>query len=121
MKALLCCAICVVFVGSALAYGGSDYLKHCRVYIDDSSGTDYEDGLHDGICMGYTRGVIEADQIWHQMIGPQTFCLPDGANPDQFVRVAVKYLEDNPAQLHYNAAFSIHLALREAFPCTGGN
>lgn len=116
MKTLLCCAICAMCLGNALAYVGSDYLKGCQKYLADNEGS-----LEDGVCMGYPRGVIETDQNWHQMIGPQTFCLPDGANPDQFVRVAVKYLEDNPAQLHYNAAFSIHLALREAFPCEEGD
>jgi len=45
----------------------------------------------------------------------------DEAENDQFIRVAVKYLEDHPEDLHAQAAILIQAALREAFPCTEGN
>lgn len=120
MKTFLYCAICVVFMGNLLAYGGNDYMKDCRRYLDGSL-ADYEGGLHDGLCIGYTRGVIETHWGWQQFAGRETFCLPDEAENDQFIRVAVKYLEDHPAQLHIQAAISIQIALREAFPCEEGN
>ena len=119
-KALLYCAICVVFVGSALAYSGSDYLEACQKYLDNLLGT-YQNGLYDGTCLGYTGGVIDTHENWQVFAERETFCLPDQAEVDQLIRVAMKYLEDHPAQLHYNAAYALQVALREAFPCTEGD
>jgi len=124
MKALLYCAICVVFVSSALAYSSSDYLTACKLYLraktPDGFDADTTETMQIGVCLGYTRGVSEAAQIWQLGTKVQTFCVPEEADADQLVRVAVKYLEDNPAKLHYNAASTVLGAFMEAFPCTEG-
>jgi hypothetical protein len=39
----------------------------------------------------------------------------------QLARIVVKYLEDNPKQLHEPAASLATVALSKAFPCKGGS
>jgi Rap1a immunity proteins len=71
-----------------------------------------------GMCLGYIVGVSD------QAVGDKAlahakgnYCLPSEVHSEQLVMVVKKYLEDNPAQLHYQAeVLTIH-ALTDAFPC----
>ncbi|HEV3513726.1 MAG TPA: Rap1a/Tai family immunity protein [Candidatus Sulfotelmatobacter sp.] len=71
-----------------------------------------------GMCLGYIVGV--SDQAMGEQTsahGKRNYCLPSEVRSEQLVMVVKKYLEDNPAQLHYEAeVLTIH-ALSDAFPC----
>ena len=76
-------------------------------------------------CVGYIRGVL--DEIWMQAnrpddigvknVGRPKICVSDEISNTQAVKVAVKYLQDNPAKLHLPANFLIRLSMEQAFPC----
>ena len=124
MKTILYCAICAMCLGSALALDGNGYLKNCKTYlrvVEDFGSATWDEALQSGVCIGYIGGVVETAKIWQEGTEKPTFCLPEPANPDQFIRVSIKYIEDNPAELHYNAAILVQIAFREAFPCTEGD
>ena len=49
--------------------------------------------------------------------GKRFYCLPDEATNGQMYEVVMKYLRDNPEQLHTPFRFLIVLAFEKAFPC----
>lgn len=71
-----------------------------------------------GQCSGVITGTVDAID-YYQSLGenPELICVPDGVTRGQAKKVVQKYMEDNPAQLHYTATLVIWAALREAFPC----
>jgi Rap1a immunity proteins len=50
---------------------------------------------------------------------PAPFCIPDGVEHGQEIRIVLKYIRDNPAHAHKATAFLIVAALGKAFPCQG--
>jgi hypothetical protein len=70
-----------------------------------------------GMCGGYIAGVND-NQASHVALGEApTYCLPDGVEIYQLVKVVRKYLEDNPAKLHLPSGILVESALNQAFPC----
>jgi len=103
-------------VGSALAYGGSDYLQACNLYLLGREGVLYAQApmtLKIGMCMGYTEGVFGTAL----QLDKRSICAPEEVESERLVRIAMKYLENHPEQLHYGASSTILIAFREAFPC----
>ena len=121
------------------AFGdGNDLLKDCKAYTDlnlpdmrymsdkdirrASARGDLISGLQ---CLAYVMGVI--DDRFNFRIDEMAstgafdparyFCFPHGVNPDQAVRVVVKWLGDHPARLHEDAIKLVVDALKENFPC----
>jgi hypothetical protein len=76
-------------------------------------------------CVGYIRGVL--DELWMQQnrpdeiglksVGHAKICISDDISNAQAVKVALKYLHDNPAKLQLPANYLIRLSMEEAFPC----
>lgn len=63
-------------------------------------------------CMGYIVGVADSNSY--------LICAPGGSRGvtvGQFVDIAMKYLNDNPAELHKDADVLVLNALQQAFPC----
>jgi len=124
VKYLCYCVVWCSLMGNLLALDGNGLLKICKTYLrvqESHESATYADGLAWGNCVGYLRGVTETARIWQGGTGNQTYCLPEVAETDQLIRVTIKYTEDNPAQLHQNAAALVQLAFMEAFPCKEGN
>ena len=103
---------------------GNTLLKAC----ERTQGTQNEDPWADGFCEGFIIGVYDTieELIDTNLLPSGThnvsgyYCLQRQLPNDQIIRVVKKYLEDNPADLHYRATILIDLALREAFgpnPC----
>jgi hypothetical protein len=65
-----------------------------------------------GFCLGYVIGV--SDSLDYQVCAPGG---PGGVTQGQFRDIVVKYLSDNPSQLHLHADILVLTALRQAFPC----
>jgi len=121
------------------AIDGNKLLKECKAYMnllnlrdvqdkDDpdvlraEARGDYVNCTH---CLGYVTGVVD-DHFSCQINEPSStaaldpkehFCLPDGVNPNQTVRVIAKWLEDHPARLHEGAIELVLSALKDNFPC----
>lgn len=78
--------------------------------------TDIQQGLDATFCRGYVVGIADA-MISMSVNNTTTYCIPTDADNDQLIRIAVKYLNDNPAKLHYAAGLLVLRAIAEAFPC----
>jgi len=90
---------------------GNDLLEICEAYLD-------EDFTKGNTCAGFVVGVSDAHQTfvnWGLM--KSAWCLPDGVNTIQLVRIATKYLQENPKDLHVVAGSLVGAALGLAFPC----
>jgi hypothetical protein len=72
------------------------------------------DPVEDVYFLGYVVGV--ADRITSNPFGT-VVCLPSGVTKGQVSAVVKKWLENNPATLHYGADGLILDALHQSFPC----
>jgi Rap1a immunity proteins len=119
---------------------GSTLLPACKKYVQlidgakDMSTSDAADGLAcESYVVGFNDGVRSALRIaatkayglnktvrWTQdersaRLG--NYCLPEGMQTGQAVRVVVKYMEAHPENLHRQPFIVVDSALRDAFPC----
>ena len=91
---------------------GSALLSWCEKY---EAGAENE---YSGLCVGYVMGVSEMVKTMPPNAAREFACPPENATNDQTVRVVLKYLRDNPEQLH-KARLTLTLdSLRAAFPCS---
>ena len=68
--------------------------------------------------LGYIEGIININTVMSiEKVHPKYLCVPNSVTHGQEVQVVVKYSNDNPAKLHYHAAFLVFSALLNAFPC----
>lgn len=124
----LAIAMAFAFVGQAGAENltGNELLSIC-----DQADADLAQA---GFCAGYVLGAVEgmkwgvsaplliagdstesAERSGNILLG---FCLSPDATLGQYRDIAIKYLRENPAARHDSARSLIHIALREAFPCS---
>jgi hypothetical protein len=67
------------------------------------------EALRQGRCAGYVAGLVYARSVF--------LCVPEGATPEQGVRVVVKYIEARPERMHEPFGKLALEALEEAWPC----
>jgi hypothetical protein len=111
--------------GGVYLFGGSgnELLERCShptVRVGDTMPVTelVKEARDNGMCLGYIIGV--SDQILADQPSGNTkrsYCLAADVRSEQLFMVVKKYLEDNPAVLHFPAAVLTERALREAFPC----
>jgi hypothetical protein len=106
---------------------GNTLDDYCRYARQRESGLKPSDAefAKSTFCIGYIRGVL--DEIWTQQnlpddigvknVGRPKICISNEITNAQAVKVAVKYLQDNPAKLQLSANYLIRLSMEEAFPC----
>lgn len=114
---------------------GTELLQDCQEAVRHIDGAEASPGAAACILYvtGYTDGLLCAALI--KMLGPEcrdlspeetwkhgwseigAFCPPVNLSDQQVVRVLVKYLQDNPQQLHRPARILIMMSLVDAFPC----
>jgi Rap1a immunity proteins len=74
-----------------------------------------------GLCIGIIKATIDSDIIAHTdqavNVAGRDVCVPTEASEKELAKVLIKYDDDHAQQLHYPAAFTVLLAMREAFPC----
>jgi hypothetical protein len=97
---------------------GSTLLRQCQAVAKLANGEHYttRQAIDGTYCRGYVAGAVD------QMVGlsvqtATVYCIPSNADNDQFVRVVLKYLNDNPATLDYPAGALVAKAIIAAFPC----
>jgi len=133
---IVVCSLGFGNMGSALAlqqsqdaddYDGNQLLGYCQTALKWELTGLYPNqagmggAVKAGMCYGYVKGVQATVEMW-QSLGPVEFlyCVPEEAEVSQRVRVVVKYLEDNPEWLHFQASYLVQSAFRIAFPCAEG-
>jgi hypothetical protein len=82
-------------------------------------------GQETGFCLGMVVGVrdtlIDYDTAYEKsgcvIVGPKMCWPKETITNGQSVRVVVKYLKDNPNQLHQPDRILVRMALKKAFEC----
>ena len=102
--------------------GGTELLQNCTAAVRflDSQKLDNFEQAHDAsFCLGLIQGVVNTNQLYQVVAKDDSlFCVPPtGINNEQGARIVVKYLRDNPSQLHRRDSFLVVAAMRDAFPC----
>ena len=108
-------ALCVA-QSQGYSFTGNDLLKKCNgPYVNET-----EKIASTNFCQGYLQGL----QQMHQVVADvrrvaRLYCEPTKTgNYDQLQRVVVKWLLNNPEQLHREARVAATAALIQAFPCS---
>lgn len=102
---------------------GSNLLPKCQAEVTMGPGTkavavkDVQQAVDGSYCGGYILGVVDSIVGITATERHTTLCIPANADADQLVRVVVKYLADNPANLNEPAGPLVAKAMLDAFPC----
>lgn len=122
----LATVLSVAFLSSAFPFGraatngpidGNSLLHECSqaLAIRDDAKNVTNDAYH---CAGYVQGARDiGDLFGARPNGGPLWCLPGEVSTEQTIRVVVKYLKENPADLHRPAVALVAVALASAFPC----
>lgn len=120
--------VCSLTVSAYAQDDNALFLESCQTYLRVFNGTTFTvDGLQTfsegadwGICLGRVQGVLDMGQMWETFARDTAmFCVPEKLTYHQAVKVVVKYLTENPDEVHGLNAGLAFLAFRDAFPCTG--
>jgi len=95
--------LCLLFFScNAKAFTGSELLNACKESTDN-------------FCIGYVSGVLDTTVSGSDR--GKFFCIPDRVTYDQLMKITVKYLEQNPKNLHWNAFALVENAILDAYRC----
>jgi hypothetical protein len=80
------------------------------------------DGAKTGLCFGMVDGIMETQMLWstedsHHHDAMYHGCIPTEVTVGEAVKVIMKFLNDNPNELHQRDTFLIGIALVKAYPC----
>ncbi len=138
MRKLMLSLIVAAIVFPAVSYGegnpaldtGNDLLSACEALIEGPesiSNLSLQAKLdwvsESEFCYGYVRGVVEWNgnyEKWLEnvLIKP-IFCIGDNqVEIDQLVKIAIKYMNDHPEELHKKGITVLDSAFSQAFPCS---
>ncbi|WP_223592418.1 Rap1a/Tai family immunity protein [Pseudomonas sp. A-R-19] len=123
MKTLLMAVAVAGMLGSgaAMAMDGNELLEGCQAMIQtDDTGEAPPVNLIIGAgqCLGIVEGVrMTMFYLNGSLPEAARVCFPKGVTTGQGARVVVKYLKDNPEELHEDATSLIFFAYHKAFPC----
>lgn len=126
---VLVVATSVLVTYSAHALKGNDLLTSCQEGLKFADGhLRNTDIVQAEKCFAYLEGFMSGVNLATAVISGNyndyaknmAYCVPDGATTAQGVRIIVKYLRENPAELHLNAEVLLMKALRQSFPCERG-
>ena len=97
---------------------GNRLLEQCGAFLRliDKRSDNYEP-LSAGMCAGYIQGASDFNTVQFATTGEGNFCIPEQVNLGQKIRILVKYLHDNPAELHEPRFLLVIRAFSDAFPC----
>ena len=125
-------ALCVftsclaVLVAHADDEDGNFLLRECKETLTTTYQS-CEPAISSMHCLGYIDGLVDMNDIFKSSVlkssSQALICLPKDkkVTVGDMARIVVKYLEDNPKQLHESAASLATVALGKAFPCKGSS
>lgn len=100
---------------------GNELLRKCNATIqaaDTSTKLAGKSHIDIGWCLGYFDGVRSSAHIYQTIFKEnQVYCIPESVENGQIIRVVIKYLNENPKDLHQHESLLTMAAIREAFPC----
>ena len=119
------CALSIPAFANPLDRSGIDFLAECSALDKDSGLTNIEMAKN-MTCLSYVQGLIDGatygialTQVESKMRAqPFPFCRPEGVGNMQLLRVALKYVRDNPEKAHVETVVLVFTALKNAFPCS---
>jgi hypothetical protein len=120
------CALSIpAFSAPQLYNSGNDFLAVCSAVDKDTNLTDAE-MIKNLQCLAYIQGLIDGatyETAWIWMEGKKTvhpipFCRPEGVGNLQLLRIALKFVRDNPENAHLETSALIFRSLERAFPCS---
>ena len=94
---------------------GNTLLAECT-----NKGLEIVDFMDKSSCNAYIMGSEDTHEIAVLYLGEMKplFCLPKGATIGQRVKIVVKYMNENPEDLHFPASLILPMAFKKAFPPT---
>jgi hypothetical protein len=102
---------------------GGDLAHDCKIYVKwvDSRTLPPQDAVDGTQCLEYIKGATDAfiyanDRNW--VTPPDSMCVPQGFQGTQAVLIVLKYLDNHPENLHFEASGLVWTALHSAFPCS---
>lgn len=119
IRLLIFASLCLLAApghSSPYSLTGNDLLARCAgPYATEN---DKSEGV--AFCQGYIQGIQQMHYIVVGLRNVQPlYCDPtESGNYDQMQRVLVKYLQDNPQNLHRDARLLVTAAFAQAFPCS---
>ena len=102
---------------------GNELLADCNLVIrmmdDDGVVPSATEALKVGRCLGMMQGITSLNMVYQVKDRDSAlFCLPsNGMSAGQAARIVVKYMRDNPRELHNNGSLVVIAALKDAYPC----
>lgn len=104
---------------------GNGLLAECNLVVramDNGEMPSTRDGLKVGKCLGLVQGITNLNMVYQVTDrGSALFCLPDdGINNGQAARIVVKYMKENPSELHKEDSLIAIAAFIDAYPFTDG-
>ena len=112
IKKLVTATVLSMLLGTPPSYAGS-FVNGNQLVSDCRQN---ETSLQSVFCYGYIVGVFDK-QSWDTTSDLRS-CPPEGVTAGQTVAIVKKFLEENPENLHYDAASLVTFALAQAFPCS---
>lgn len=104
-RILIATALVVASLSSPVqAFTGNELKRNCG-----------DTDVNYGLCIGFILGVV--DGVLIDTPPDSIICIPDGVSFGQMKDIVLKYMNDNPANLHFPGASLVFYALGEAFPC----
>ena len=91
-------------------------LSYCDEAVKDTPDVN---AFRAGYCLAFVEGVLRGWEAGaYVRDAPVNYCMPSGVTLAQIVRVIVKSLRDNPAEMRGRAEVSVISAVQKAYPCT---
>lgn len=120
-KLLRCCSMlsALVFVPLPALADGNKLLENCKAAVTFMESKQLKDEFKIGVCFGMIQGVRNtminlnnAVRMEYQLCWPE-----NGISNGQAARIVVKYLEENPADLHKDEVLLAMGAFVNAYRC----
>lgn len=110
---LLCVFALMLLCRSTLAqarHDGNELSEECAVALGTTEHPTSMDGFNTGLCFGLVDGIRETLTLWDTVDSQHNEvrfhgCIPKEVTLEEAVKVVMKYLNDNPTQLHQRDAF----------------
>jgi hypothetical protein len=126
MRRLLLAVFATMLLSSPMLaqakHDGNELNDECSVALRSIEHPTSMDGFRTGACFGLVDGIRETLMLWNTVDSLHNEaiyhgCIPAEVTVEEAVKVVMKYLNDNPAQLHQRDAFLVVAVLSKGYPC----
>lgn len=111
----------MISVPSFCLADGNDLLRKCNAVIlaaDAGIKLSKDSYIDIGWCLGYVEGIRDTAHIYQSIFKEnKVYCIPQGVENGQIIRVILKYLNEHPHMLHEHESLLGMLSIRNSFSC----